>query len=176
MKKCPTIYPEVTTEYADGRKETRTNVPCGGHLVECDVCHEETYCTREQQCIKTSEWHVKRGFFSIDDEDVFPGYTYGEHWNGFACPMFEKEDGLQIAKGINAFSPYSDGSELHFDEGTDTFIYSQPTGKPDEREVVDWFKGRDVQTPDGVKHLYDIGSHSWIWTEAENPDRKGGNL
>jgi hypothetical protein len=38
MIPCPTLYPEVTTHYADGRTETRQNVPCGGHLRPCRIC------------------------------------------------------------------------------------------------------------------------------------------
>ena len=35
---------------------------------------------------------------------------------------------------------------------------------------METWKGIDVQTEEGIKHLYDIGAYSWVWDEATDQD------
>jgi hypothetical protein len=57
-------------------------------------------------------------YFNIDDSTArYPGYTRGERWNGWACPRFTKEVGLQIAKDTGIEDYF-----LVFDEENDRFI------------------------------------------------------
>ena len=41
----------------------------------------------------------------------------------------------------------------------------------DEDEPYVW-KGEDIQTVDGIKHLYGIGAYSHIWDELAEPDKR----
>ena len=41
---------------------------------------------------------IRPGKFSIDDSPIFPGYTGGGDWNGFATPVFSMEQAEVVLK------------------------------------------------------------------------------
>lgn len=100
-------------------------------------------------------------YFNIDDSTVrYPGYTRGERWNGWACPRFTKEVGLQIAKDTGIEDYY-----LVFDEENDRFVYHDCNDEPNEHET---FEGTDIVVDTEIIHVYPIGAWSWIWTDYEH--------
>lgn len=96
--------------------------------------------------------------FAIDDGPSYPGWTTGEDWNGWATPHFEfkaamklaKNSGLLYEKGRNLFRPDPD----------------HPYWENAEIEEEDIWKGEDIETPEGPKHVYPIGAWYWVWDEV----------
>ena len=106
---------------------------------------------------------MRKSVFAIsDDHNAYIGYTSGRTWNGWATPYFTLEEALKIqADWNNEYNP------MTYDEVKDEFrvLYEG------EDEPYIW-KGEDIQTVDGVKHLYGIGAYSHIWDEfSENEQR-----
>lgn len=98
-----------------------------------------------------------KALFTID---CFPkayiGYTSGRLWNGWATPYFELEEAKRVAEGNNETAEYP----MQYDEVYDQF-YVLDT---EDGELETW-KGEDIATEEGIKHLYGIGAYSWIWDE-----------
>ena len=111
--------------------------------------------------------NTRKAFFSIKDIDDFPfleGYTYGTLWNGWACPLFSKEE---IDKNISKMRIACNTNEnnFYYDEKSDSYIVKFE----DEDSTIS--KGSDRMTSDGNKHLYDLGSFSWIWNEFDESEK-----
>ena len=99
----------------------------------------------------------KTKFTICDDERIYEGYTDGRHWNGWECPWFTREVTEQIMKDLN-----NDGVSTEYNAETDSYIVQAK-----EWDQPDIFDGADVNTEDGVQHLYPIGAWCWIWDEAQ---------
>jgi hypothetical protein len=86
-------------------------------------------------------------------DKIFPGFTSGDGWNGWACPYFSFEVALQI---VGAFQ--AQGAVARYDEAHDVFVFESDV--PGESEEFGLFevKGRK---------LYPLGAGSWIWEEVE---------
>lgn len=114
------------------------------------------------------------GRFAIDGLDgTYEGYTYGDTWNGWATPMFEKpvmDDIMAEFKSQGTEGPWEmvyvestdtyvydfDGRGESPDDG-DTFVYDTTAPEPDG---VDFIKGFNL---DG-RHLYEFSG--WTWQDA----------
>jgi hypothetical protein len=159
---CPTIYPERTTHWADGRIETKTNVPCEGSLAPCPVCGARRWCGYEARCLDDqTPTHWVRQRFGIEDEtygyaDGVPGWTRGERWNGWACPRFERTE----AAAIVAYLADSGVSTAFF--AADDSIHLQMDGGDDEVEII---PPTTIETADGPRVVYGLGAWSWIWSQ-----------
>lgn len=91
---------------------------------------------------------MKQTVFNIDGfKGAYIGYTFGDRWNGWACPYFEFAEAERIMHN-------SDG-QMTYDKDTDTFTFII-----DEDNMDSW-QGFDR---DG-KHLYGIGAYSWVWDD-----------
>lgn len=100
---------------------------------------------------------MKKSLFTIDGVDaIFEGYTEGRYWNGWDCPYFTKEVGMQIVRVFNNQTPMLEDEYMRYDENIDAFIRKDACY--DEPEM---FHGLDI---DGL-HLYPIGTASWIWDD-----------
>ena len=88
-----------------------------------------------------------KGVFSLDamEGKDLPGYTFGDTWNGFAVPYFERPEANLIMEGLGG--TYKDGKYL-FDDGF---------GEYEEYEK------QSIETVDGPKEVYAIGAYSWVW-------------
>jgi hypothetical protein len=162
---CPTVYPSRTTYGRDYPPEgfTEHNVPCGAMLRQCNVCKAVRYCGREGHCLDSQlVSHVVHTKFEIDGCDYgypggLPGWTRGEHWNGWECPRFEKPEAMAIMAAQAEF-----GGKGQYDEATDTFVLElEGYDEPDK------YPGTDIETPEGVKHVYALGAWAWCWDEVE---------
>ena len=105
---------------------------------------------------------MKKSVFTVDGfADAYIGYTRGDRWNGWATPYFEKEEAIRVMQGYNKCS--DEVEKMTYDEENDIFI-TWIEGYND----YEYWKGEDIQTEDGVKHLYGIGAYSWVWDNAKD--------
>lgn len=126
------------------------------HYTDCANQSEEN---EKQRIIVTPSFRLM--YFNVADGEIrYPGYTRGELWNGWACPRFTKEVGLQIAKDTAIEDYY-----LVFDEEHDRFVYHDCNYDQVEYET---FEGEDIVVDTEVIHVYPIGAWSWIWTAYEH--------
>ena len=111
----------------------------------------------------------RKSNFSIDGlRGTFDGYTNDMSWNGYAVPFFEKDQADLILKEVQETFP---DSNSYFDK--DTYYI----GVFDDEELsYDEFKGVDVETKEGTKHVYPIGCYSWTWEEKINEELKEEKL
>ena len=100
--------------------------------------------------------------FTIDGFDhVYIGYTSGRRWNGWATPHFEFVEALEVMHDYNECAE----PPMQYDEVYDQFYILDK--ESDEFEV---WKGEDLNTTEGIKHLYGIGAYSWVWDNITNYD------
>ena len=100
---------------------------------------------------------MRKAIFTISEyPKAYIGYTSGKLWNGWATPSFELKEAKLVAEGFNECAEFP----MQYDEVYDQFYILDMETK----ELETW-KGIDVQTPEGIKHLYGIGAYSWIWDE-----------
>lgn len=110
---------------------------------------------------------ARTGLFCFDGciDNIFTGYTTGETWNGFACPMFTKEEGLKIVDFFNkAFAECETESPSCYDKELDAFSFAI--------EGTDTFDSLDKIINGETVKLYPIGAWGWIWNEVDKPDIK----
>lgn len=105
---------------------------------------------------------MRKSLFQIDDGPIYIGYTNGDLWNGWATPYFTLEEAQKIQK---EFSQGTDFPML-YDVNKDEFRIQY-----DDDEPYIW-KGEDMQTAEGIKHLYGIGAYSHIWDELDEADKR----
>lgn len=102
--------------------------------------------------------------FTIDGiAPAYIGYTSGRLWNGWATPYFEIAEALQVMADYNK----NTDRPMLYDEKTDSFRVAE-TEYTDE-EI---WKGKNIVTDDGIKHLYGIGAFSWVWDAVNDGDRR----
>lgn len=118
--------------------------------------------------------NLKKALFELDTiEGVFIGYDELINWNGFGCPFFEKEVGLQIVESFNK----TYGSSAFYDEELDTFVFYAHCASTDlesarkelhktgtlRYEDFDIYKGEIKKINGKEIKVYDIGNYSWTW-------------
>ena len=97
---------------------------------------------------------MEKTVFTIGNyNDAYIGFTAGRTWNGWACPYFCYDEAIRIMHGFNECAE----SPMYYDEATDSFCVK------DEEGFSEIYKGIDIATPDGIKHLYPIGYCCWVW-------------
>lgn len=102
---------------------------------------------------------MRKSAFAIDaSPHAYIGYTSGRTWNGWATPYFTYEE----AQKLQAEFSEGAGSPMLYDVAKDEFRLKYE----DDDEPYIW-KGEDIQTVDGIKHLYGIGAYSHIWDELD---------
>lgn len=95
-----------------------------------------------------------KSIFSIDGVGEFHGYTFGQTWNGFACPYFELSAALKIAESYPLVVSY--------DAIKGVFKLDEGYLPEDVYEV----SAQIINTVDGPKNVYSIGSFGWVWEDA----------
>jgi hypothetical protein len=106
---------------------------------------------------------LKKNVFTIGGfEYPHIGYTSGARWNGWATPCFEIDEALAVMKEFNADDPEF---PMFYDKTTDSFCIDNT-----EDKIFEEWKGENIETEDGIKHLYDIGAYSWVWEDTTEYD------
>jgi hypothetical protein len=106
---------------------------------------------------------MKAARFTIS-EVIAPinGYTNGNLWNGWECPMFEKSEAIEICNilSANGTDENIDGDFYRYDAVNDSF-------------VLDYYEfgtlvSSEIYTANVVdgKELYSIGAFGWCWQIA----------
>jgi hypothetical protein len=93
---------------------------------------------------------LRKGQFTINDETAYEGYTHGETWSGWECPMFTREEGERIASEFDTSADL-----LSYNEGEDCFEWEDDD---------DLNRYEAIETEVGT--LYPIGAGEWIWSEV----------
>ena len=102
--------------------------------------------------------------FTIDGfVPAYIGYTSGRLWNGWATPYFEVAEALQVMADYNKDT----GNPMWYDDVTDTFRIAET-----EYTDAETWKGENIQTEEGIKHLYGIGAYCWVWDAVNDADRR----
>ena len=105
---------------------------------------------------------MKKRLFQINEGPIYMGYTNGDYWNGWATPYFPLKEALRICYAWNnEYSPMvydkeRDEFRLHYEGDDEPYIW----------------KGEDIQTEDGIQHLYGIGAYSHIWDDLGDEDKR----
>lgn len=98
--------------------------------------------------------------FQIDAiESYFHGVTQGQHWNGFACPLFSIEEAQRLM-ALNNQTDFC--GQIVYDAAQDAFLFHEFGVECEERPDV--FKAVLI---DGEK-FYPIGAFSWCWQDVSN--------
>lgn len=120
---------------------------------------------------------LKKKYFALDGLDTYIGYDLEQTWNGWACPVFDKENSLRIMEDINKMKDVS-FQEMIFDKSNNQFVLKDISQlEPESGEPLEEiFEGREYRTVDGSKMLYPIGAYSWMWYEDDDAERSYGPL
>jgi hypothetical protein len=90
-----------------------------------------------------------------------------EHWNGWACPYFEREESERLLRAQLAA-----GFHGRYDPERDAYVFpygfDDPDYDPNDPEWAgepDWvFGGIELEG----RHVYPIGSWAWTWSRARD--------
>ncbi len=100
--------------------------------------------------------------FTIDQcPYAWDGFTNGDHWNGWATPVFEKAQAVAILEETQCI--------FHYDQETDSFVF-RCEGEEDEDTIE--MKGQDILVSDETRHVYQIGTGWWVWDDLQEWDVK----
>lgn len=102
--------------------------------------------------------------FTIDGfTPAYIGYTSGRLWNGWATPYFEVNEAFEVMADYNKDTE----NPMWYDEATDSF-------RINESEYIseEIWKGQNIKTEEGIKHLYGIGAYCWVWDAVNDNDRR----
>lgn len=98
----------------------------------------------------------------MNEGPIYIGYTNGDYWNGWATPYFPFKEALRICYAWNneynpmVYDKERDEFRLHYEGDDEPYIW----------------KGEDIQTEDGIQHLYGIGAYSHIWDDFGDEDKR----
>ena len=97
---------------------------------------------------------MKEHKFKIDPllPNTFIGFTSGETWNGWSCPLFTYDVAQRIVKIHNEQL----NLRAYYNKEQDKFVFEFP-------DEIEEYSG---ETIDGL-NLYPLGSSVWIWEEVE---------
>ena len=95
---------------------------------------------------------------TLDGEVFFRAWTDGQTWNGWECPLFEKDEAFKVKEYINRMAVDGDCLKVGYDSTIDMFLIFDPVENAYDRVPAVDHMGT---------HLYGIGSHAWIWTSDE---------
>ncbi len=114
---------------------------------------------------------IKKAYFNIDGQrEYYEGYhNPKELWNGWAMPYFEKKIANVIKENMTKY-----GAKMEYDEENDYYTNIFPD-EDEETEDKQIFHSITLDTLDGEKKLYQIGSAYWIWTEYTLEKIKGND-
>lgn len=95
--------------------------------------------------------------------EVFPAYSNGERWNGWALPYFEYQVAVKVAHMIS--------NKTRYDRDTETF-----TIPDDDYPAEPYTYKSQLITVNGAKiKVWGAGTGSWCWEEAPPPDPDNAN-
>jgi hypothetical protein len=110
----------------------------------------------------------RKSHFSLDDSPSWEGYTFGQTWNGFACPYFEHKVAVEILKDTTKANNQPEWAEnkygWNYNPQTDTFTIIDPNDEGDHYKIT----GEDIAVDGKIVKVYGIGNFAWVWSEDVN--------
>lgn len=100
-----------------------------------------------------------KAIFNIDGSRPFGGLTFDQTWNGWECPYFLFEVGLEIQKMV--------GDCLTFSEEKDAFVFEDINARGCPDNEPEYYHAEIIN---GEKY-YSIGGGSWCWDIIEEGDK-----
>lgn len=103
------------------------------------------------------------GMFQLDDiwpDHSFEGYTSGRRWNGWACPVFEKDVAMLLVKALQ--KEHSKKEYARYNKETDTF---EIWDEGEEEHVL--YPPVEITVGEKKRKVYEIGTAFWTWSELE---------
>lgn len=155
-------YPADMWEVHDDAGPDRLSiVPASGGLVITVARSEIRRKGFRKVDPKTEPKQLRRARFALGHdnyEKAHPGYTFGDLWNGFDCPYFDR---------ASADSIMLDMPGMTYDSENDAYtISAEALGyePEDEPEVFPAERIPGVDAP-----VYGIGRGGWCWEEVAPP-------
>lgn len=106
---------------------------------------------------------MKKTWFTIDglEDNSYQGYTDGQTWNGWQCPLFELNVALKLADDLNQVNTVNGQlfSKIVFDEKSQQFVNEDYDCPKEEWETF-------AATEHDGKKLFALGSYAWCWELA----------
>jgi hypothetical protein len=105
---------------------------------------------------------LRKSLFYLDilPQKKYHGYTFGDSWNGWACPYFAFKEAERIAEDQRLLNDLvSDGTDYkaRYIEEEDMFSFYEPYED-------DWYNFEPIEV--NGKKLYPIGTRYWTWSEV----------
>lgn len=92
---------------------------------------------------------------------AFDGYGDGDSWNGWACPVFERDAADRIAEAFRAQGDASVPFEARYDPETDEYVFRDPEDDADDEPLT--FGSGSIDAGDGPIPVWFIGTRYWTW-------------
>lgn len=102
----------------------------------------------------------KRVQVQIDGGTIYPAWSNGRRWNGWACPMFDHEVMLQLVNEPDSGLVFNDVSATNTEAHVVCDFY--------DGMDIEVFKPETVETTEGPRLLWPIGAGFWIWDEVDS--------
>lgn len=96
--------------------------------------------------------------------EKFVGWTNGQTWNGFSCPLFEEDEADKIIAALTV------------SESGTTFSKSADCINMVEAEYLDEpvaFSSKRIETQSGVKTVFGLGAFMWTWQRSASLKLEG---
>ena len=108
-----------------------------------------------------AEYNIIKTQFCMDVlPGEYDGFTRGDLWNGWECPIFEKAVAETILKDIT-----SNGYSWKYNPEEDAFLVQHEDDPNDYEPEI--FAAEQVVLDNGdVRNLYAIGAYAWIWEKC----------
>jgi hypothetical protein len=114
---------------------------------------------------------MKKTAFYLDEfEKSFDGFTDGQTWNGFACPLFTFEVAMMVMAENNRICGVygcDDSTQLVYDDRIDAFCNS---------DLTDVYKAQSITFNDEEIKVYPVGAFGWCWDEEEITFKEGDKV
>lgn len=106
---------------------------------------------------------MHKAVFTIEDyAKAYIGYSPQIKWKLWEMAHFELAEAKRVAEGFNECAEHP----MQYDP-----IYDQFFVWDEGNQDYDIIKGEDIQTEDGIKHLYAIGAGNWFWSAPNDKSR-----
>lgn len=108
---------------------------------------------------------MEKSYFSLDIcNEYYEGYHNPKiRWNGWAAPCFTKEIADKIMENIS-----NDDCKITYNKDKDEYVVI--FNNDDEQKEI--YEMETIDTDEGKKQVYSIGSCSWTWYDYSLEDIK----
>lgn len=132
----------------------------GGFIREMPLASFLANFNRVEDNEKTPVYRL--AFFSFDDGPTILGWTVGERWNGWGCPLLERSC-------IERYSERIPWEQVTFDG--DKLVYYDENCDPDEQAEA--IKPQIIHHEGVDFQVYDFGGFGLCWNQVDPDDAVG---